>query len=391
MMRAIIAAVICCLGCSSLPAAAQETVAQRRERVETGLRPRVTIAGQPRGTIQQRMRDLGVPGVSIAVVRDYQVEWAKGYGVRNATTGEMVTEATRFQVASITKPLAAVVTLSLAQEGRLDLDRDVNAYLKSWKVPENEFTKTEKVTLRRILSHTAGMTVSGFAGYAAGTPVPSLLEVLDGKPPANNPPVRVDQVPGSGYRYSGGGYTVLQQLLEDVTGRSFADLSRDRVFTPAGMTNSSVGLPAAAPPSLELSMAHMPDPRPGYRFLRGGSGCCEWWTTSTDLAKFVIAIQRSLKGQTPSILSQATARTMLTPVGAGPMGLGFRLPRLGSTQYFAHDGGNPGFTSSFLAAVHGGGAAVILNNSNRGGLNAEILSSIRVAYGWPGSPLVNRD
>lgn len=390
MQRLIIAALLSGLGALSLSADSQDTVDQRRERVENGLRANITIGGKPAGSILERMRDLQVPGVGVAVIRNYQVDWAKGYGVRNAKTGEPVTESTRFQVASITKPLTAVVTMSLVQQGRLDLDRDVNTYLRSWKVPENEFTRTQKVTIRRLLSHTAGVTVRGFDGYPAGAPVPTLLQVLDGRPPANNQPVRVDQVPGTGFRYSGGGFTVLQQLLEDVTGQPLADLARERVFGPLGMTRSSIGIPQNPPVPLELSMAHLPETVTGYRFLPGGSGCCEWWTTPTDLATFAIAIQRSLRGDPGAILSQAMARMMVTPVGGGPTALGFFVSNAGPMQYFEHSGGNPGFGSMLIATVEGGHGAVVLDNTGNGsGFTGEVLSSIGAAYGLTGPQTTN--
>lgn len=390
MRRLVIAALVSGLSTWSLSAGSQDTAAGRRERVENGLRANITIGGRPAGSILERMRTLKIPGVGVAVIRNYHVDWAKGYGLRNGATGEPVTEATRFQVASITKPLTAVVTLSLVQEGRLNLDRDVNAYLTSWKVPENEYTRAEKVTIRRLLSHTAGLTVRGFGGYPAGAPAPTLLQVLDGRPPANSPPIRVDQVPGSGFRYSGGGFTVLQQLLEDVTGRPLADLARERVFAPLGMTHSSIGLPANPPTPLELSMAHLPNPVQGYRFLPGGSGCCEWWTTPTDLANFAIAIQRSLRGDSGSILSQATARMMVAGVGDAPVGLGFFLSESGGTRSFEHSGGNPGFGSVVLATVEGGNGAVVLENAgSTSGFVGEVLSGIGAAYRLPGAQTVN--
>jgi CubicO group peptidase (beta-lactamase class C family) len=272
----------------------------------------------------------------------------------------------------------------------LDLDRDVNAYLKSWKVPENEFTRTEKVTTRRLLSHTAGLTVRGFRGYPAGAPVPTLLQVLDGLPPANSEPIRVDQVPGAGFRYSGGGFTVLQQLLEDVTGQSLADLARERVFAPLGMTHSSIGVPPSPATPLELSMAHLPNAVPGYRFLPGGSGCCEWWTTPADLATFAIAIQRSLRGDTGTVLSQASARLMVTPVAGRPTGLGFFVNNAGNTRYFEHSGGNPGFSSMLVATVDGGHGAVVLENAgSSSGFVGEVLTSIGAAYGLAGLQTVN--
>jgi len=360
-------------------------------KVENGLCRENQIGAQSPMNLEERMKDLKVPGLSVAVVNDFKVEWSKGYGVRDSRTGAPITDQTLFQVASITKCMGAVVALRLAQDGILDLDRDVNGYLKRWKVPENEFTRVEKVTLRRLLSHTAGLTVSGFRGYAEGEAVPTILQVLDGLPPANSAPVRVDRIPGSGYRYSGGGYTVLQLLLEDVTGRPLSKLVTEYVFEPAGMTQSTL-CPACDDSSEgQTSMGHSLDADGnvttfrGYAFLQGGSGCCELWTTSSDLARFIIAIQRALRGDPGSILSSEMARAMLTTEKGGPAGLGFFIKRYGDTVYFNHDGGNIGFSARFIGHPEQGyGFAVMVNSDRAHSLLSELTMAVAGAYGWEG-------
>ena len=190
----------------------ESAVERRIERVERGL---VTDYGDPlwkAKTLSERMDFFQVPGVSMAVINDYRIEWAKGYGVFEAGQKRPISPETLFQAGSIGKLLVAVGALHYVERGALELDGDVNRSLVSWKVPESEFTATEKVTLRRLLSHSAGMTVAGFQGYAQGEEVPDLRQVLGGTPPANSPPIRVGAVPGKVYRYSGGGYVVVQQL-----------------------------------------------------------------------------------------------------------------------------------------------------------------------------------
>lgn len=205
---------------------------QRIQRVENGLTPE-------KASIAERLKHYKVPGASVAVIAGGALEWARDYGVTSAEGGKPVTADTLFQAASISKPVAAMVALRLVEQGKLSLDEDVNVKLRSWKVPENEFTKTEKVTLRRLLNHSAGLTVHGFRGYGADEPVPSLIEVLDGKRPANSAAIRVDITPGSKGRYSGGGYEVMQQLVIDVTGRPFPQLARELVLAPLGMSHST--------------------------------------------------------------------------------------------------------------------------------------------------------
>lgn len=364
------------------------------QKVENGLRKDIEIGNPSPLNLMERMKEQGVPGVSIAVIQDFQVQWAKGYGVRDIRSGEPVTADTLFQAASITKSITAVVTLRLAQDGVLEPDRDVNLYLKRWKLPENEFTRTEKVTIRRILNHTAGLTVRGFRGYAEGEPVPTILQVLDGLPPANSAPVRVDQVPGSGYRYSGGGFTLLQCLVEDVTGRPLSELAAELVFRPASMTRSTLCFcqPSAAPLAAQASMGHILDPSrkltaiKGYTFFQGGSGCCELWTTPTDLCRFVIAIQKALRGDTGAILSRETARTMLTALNDSPVGLGCFLYRDNGADRFGHDGGNVGFVSRFQGDREGGtGFAVMVNSDTARDLPFELTCAIQDAYGWKGA------
>ena len=245
MTRAMNAAMGLAMGLVATLVSGQSSLGDRISRVEGGLAPELQIGASPTWTLKDRLAHHKVPGLSIAVINGGKVEWSKQYGVRDTKTGEPVGATTLFQVASITKPVTATVALKLVEKGVLDLDRDVNGHLKSWKVPENELTREQKVTLRRLLSHSAGLTVSGFRGYAAGEPVPSILQVLDGTPPANSAPIRVDKTPGSGFRYSGGGYTVLQLLIEDVTGRSLADLTEEMVLKPAGMTAQLHGRSAA--------------------------------------------------------------------------------------------------------------------------------------------------
>jgi CubicO group peptidase (beta-lactamase class C family) len=247
--RPILAAL---LTIAALPAADLD---QKIHRVTNGLRPPSTPKGQPgsQWSLADRMQYYKVPGVTMAVMQDGKVEWARGFGVTSAEGGKPVDADTMFQAASISKHVGAIVALRLVDEGNLSLDEDVNLKLRSWRVPENEFTRTEKVTLRRLLNHSAGLTVHGFPGYAAGAPLPRLPEILDGKKPANTPAVRVDVVPGTLWRYSGGGYEVMQQLVVDVTGKSFPQVAREIVLGPLQMTRSTYEQPL--PPKFEGNAA----------------------------------------------------------------------------------------------------------------------------------------
>jgi CubicO group peptidase (beta-lactamase class C family) len=206
----------------------------RIQAVENGLKPAMYAKGEPIAAmnILDRMKHYNVPGVSVAVIDNGKIEWAKGYGVKETGRNDPVTPETLFQAASISKPVTALGVLRLVDKGILDLDSPVNDKLVSWKVPENEFSEKEKVTLRRLLTHSAGLTVSGFPGYATSEQIPTPVQVLNGEKPANTPPVRIDMIPGSQWRYSGGGFVVTQLLVADVSGRPFQEYLKTTVLDP---------------------------------------------------------------------------------------------------------------------------------------------------------------
>ncbi len=320
-----------------------------------------------------------VPGVSVAVIADGRIDWAKGYGVTAAEGGRPVTPETLFQAASLSKHVAAMVALRLVDEGKLSLDEDVNRKLRTWKVPENEFTKTEKVTLRRLLNHSAGLTVHGFPGYGADEPVPTLPEILDGRKPANTAAIRVDVQPGTLWRYSGGGYEVMQQLVMDVTGEPFPDLARRLVLDPLGMRHSTFEQPLPARYRANAATAHSANGAaiPGKWHTYPEMAAAGLWTTPSDLARVVIELQKG-----GHILKPETQRQMLTKV-RGNYGLGLGLAETGGQRSFSHGGSNVGFQCEMFGYLEGGRGAVVMTNGDRGGpLEREILGSIAAEYGW---------
>jgi CubicO group peptidase (beta-lactamase class C family) len=362
-------------------------VQSRITTVENHLIPPVRIKGRSPEKLVARMRERRVPGLSVAVINNYKLEWAKGYGLADSQTTSPVTPETLFQAASISKPVSAVAALKLVEQGVLDLDRDVNQQLKSWKVPENEFTRKHSVDLRGLLSHTAGLTVSGFPGYAVGKPLPTLLQVLDGQPPASTKPVRVDKLPGNGFRYAGGGTIVVQQLLVDVTGRPFPDLMQDLVLRPLSMKSSTYEQPLPAQRQSRAASGHnqFGKPIPGRWRIYPEMAPAGLWTTPSDLARFAIEIQLAHEGKSQKVLSHKMVEQMLTPQGGGLVGLGPFLEKAGSDRYFTHGGSNQGFRCELVAYLDRGQGAVVMTNSDNGGsLAKEVLGGIAAAYGWPG-------
>jgi CubicO group peptidase (beta-lactamase class C family) len=325
------------------------------------------------------MAELHVPGVSIAVVHNGVIEWAQGFGVQRID-GPPVTAGTLFQAGSISKPLAAMAALHLVQEGKLALDSDVNVKLSTWKIPASAAAPDAVVTLRELLTHTAGFNVHGFPGYEASAPVPTLVQVLNGEKPANTDPIRLESPPGKEPKYSGGGYTVMQQLVLDVAKAPFPKLLHDTVLAPIGMTHSTYEQPLSG----ELrATAATPYSDAGTAVAGGAHTYPEMaaaglWTTPSDLARYIIENQRSLKGKANHVLSRELTEEMVT------RGLGLQIGGSASNPYFSHGGVNEGFESLFAAYEHNGEGAAVMTNA-QGGLRlaSEIMSSIAVTYDWP--------
>jgi CubicO group peptidase (beta-lactamase class C family) len=342
-------------------------------------------------TLGEMMRLYKDPGFSIAVVEDNRLAWAKGFGVVAPGSTTSVTTDTLFQAASISKPVTAAGGLWLVEHGKLDLDKDVNLYLKSWRVPDNTFTPKEKVTLRRLMSHNAGMNVHGFAGYAQGSPLPTTAQTLDGLPPANNPPIRVTVVPGTQCIYSGGGVTLEGLLIKDVSGQRFEDFMLQHVLLPAGMNSStfeqslSPMLAARAATGTHYDGTAVPGKWHIYPELAPDG----LWTTPSDLARFGIELSLSREGKANHILSRVMTQEMLTPQchdapgDAGGVGLGFGVGYRGHPGQFRHTGGNDGFESFlFMDADQDWGIALMGNSDSFHLIYPHIVETIAKSHGW---------
>ena len=363
-------------------------LSQKIERVENGLLPPAVVKGEPavRMKLTERLQFYKTPGLSVAVINDGRIEWARGYGFTEVGGKKPVTTETMFQAASISKPVTAMAALRLVEQNKLALDEDVNKKLVSWKVLDNEFTKEQKVTLRRLLSHSAGLTVSGFLGYPEGEQLPTLRQILEGlKPPANSPPIQVDVVPGSKWRYAGGGYVVLQQLLMDVTATPFEQFMQKTVLKKLRMTHSTFQQPLSPALSGRAAAGHLPDGKmiKGKWFVYPEQAPAGLWSTPTDLAKFAIEIQKSKLGKSNRILTRAMTDQMLTSQIENS-GLGLFLEGQGNSARFTFGGSNVGYKAYFVGYIGTGQGAVIMSNSENGTqLVMEVVRSIAAEYGWP--------
>jgi CubicO group peptidase (beta-lactamase class C family) len=383
---------------------AGKQLTQRIDRVENGFAP-ISLGKNElplRLNLQKLMELYKVPGLSVAVIDNFKIALAKGYGVTEAGTTTPVTTSTLFQAGSISKPVAATGALYLVEHKKLSLDEDVNLKLTSWKVPENEFTTNQKVTLRRLLSHSAGLSVHGFPGYDEDDHIPSLVQILNGEKPANTPPVRVNFVPGTKSRYSGGGVTIEQQLIIDATGKHFPQFMRETVLDKIGMGDSGYEQPlsptraalAASGTDMNGRVVH------GKWHVYPEMAAAGLWTTPSDIAKFAIEIALSKQGKSNRVLSEAMTREMLTSQverveenrfgdedHPDRMGLGLFLGDETHPDLFGHLGDDEGFQAIFVMFGDSGQGVAIMTNSNNGMLVADcLLQNIAKEFGWSYTP-----
>ena len=351
---------------------------------------RFTAAGSvsDQAAVERLLKQFNVPGVSIAIIKDFKVVWAKGYGVADVETGAPVTTDTMFQAASISKPVAAMVSLRAVQDRRFGLDQDVNTILKSWKLPDGSGKDgSPAVTPRMLMSHTSGTGDGfGFPGYDPGTPLPTIQQILDGEKPSNLRAVRLERPPGSGFKYSGG-------RRDDSAAGPHG--GHREAFRPTGARHRA-GAPrddqqhlrAAAPGGARQA-------RPLARTTRWARGRARRGTCipsrprpacgrrPTDLATFAIEVQLATQGRSERVLSASLAREMVTPVGVGPYAVGFDVSKQGEGWYFAHGGSNWGFQCDLVAhRSKGYGAMIMTNGANGGALIGALRRMIQQEYKW---------
>ena len=366
------------------PARAQDDAEAMIARIESAQSP--NRQGLDALTLRQVIERFHVPGVSVAVIKDFSIHWAKGYGVADVETGRPVQVDSLFQAASISKPVTAMAALRLVQDGRFSLDDDVNSLLKSWHGPKNDLIRDRPVTPRSLFSHTSGADDGfGFPGYDPSANRPTVVQILDGEKPSNVGPVIFARAPFQAYKYSGGGLTIMQLTLTDLTGESFSQLMNTRVLQPLGMANSTYEQPLPDSLAKRATRAH-----DGQGKSMGAAwhvypeqAAAGLWTTPSDLARFAIEVQRALRGPSGGILKQATVREMVTPTGVGPFAVGLNIEKRSEGWYFSHGGSNWGFRCDLLAHLRKGYGVVVMTNSDAGGVVInEIEARVASAYNW---------
>jgi CubicO group peptidase (beta-lactamase class C family) len=329
-------------------------------------------------TLAERMAEAKVPAVSIAFIEDGRIKWSRAYGTRTAGLTADVDAQTRFQAASLSKALTAAAALRLVDAGLFKLDGDVRPGLTEWRV-------AEAISLRQLLSHTAGLSVGGYPGYRIGDPVATLVESLSGKPPSNTAAVRQFAPPGKQMAYSGGGYSVAQLFMSKAAGQPFDKLMSRSVLRPAAMSRSSFEQPLSMS-GKNRAAGHDEEGRPinGGHHLYPELAAAGLWTTPSDYARFLIALQDSWRGKRGALLRPDSARAMMTPVLVN-YGLGVRAGQSAGRSFITHGGSNAGFQCRFVAFLDGSrqGLVIMTNGDNGGRLAAAIQRTVAQAYGWP--------
>lgn len=357
--------------------------AQKQPGFENNLHP-IGQNGQDSGsakTIYQRMKEIGVPGVSIALFDGGRIVFEKAYGTKDQSAP--VDTNTLFQAASISKPLTSVATFRLYERGIIPIDTDVNTLLQGWKVPDTVYDATEKVTVRRIISHMGGLSVHGFRGYKRTEQLPTIIQTLNGVPPSNSPRIEVDTTPGVIEIYSGGGFVILQLLLQEKTQKPFAQILSEEVLRPAGMIHSTFvqPLPDSLIPFAAKGFQSNGKPVAGGFHVYPEQAPAGLWTTPSDLARFMLRVGDAYRDG-DGLIKQSTARMMLTRVPNGS-GEGFGLDGDSSTLRFRHSGGNFGYTCYAISFAGTGKGIIVMTNSDNGSnLIHEIVRAISKEYGW---------
>ncbi len=361
-------------------------IEEKIKQVESNLTAAVQIENIPptKWTIDERMKFYHANGISITVIKDYKIEWTKSYGWADSLEQRPVTSITRFQVGSNSKSINAVGVLKLVQDGKINLHEDINKYLKSWKFPYDTLSKGKKITVANLLSHTAGMTVHGFPGYEIGDTIPALTQILDGQKPANTQAVRSIFEPSLKFQYSGGGTTISQLIVQDVTGQPYDEYMWQNVLKPMGMTNSSYTQPPTKKVEKFLATGYYNDGKPvkGKYHIYPEQAAAGLWTTSNDLAKYVIETQLSLEGKSQKVLNKETTTLRLTPYVDSTSALGVFILNKGGVKYFNHGGVDEGFVSQYVGSFEGGNGVVVMTNTYNTALFNEIIYSVASTYNW---------
>ena len=386
-----LSAYLCALLALPVHGQTAQSAQQRMQAVQNHLSRYVVIRGSRNDDLNllSQMKMLKVPAVSIAAIRNGAIDWTRAYGV-SSLQGAPVSTKTLFEAASISKPVTALGVLKLVEEGKIDLDTNVDQYLKRWKIPDNQFTVEQKVTVRELLNHTSGIGTHNGDIYDPSRPIPTLLQLLEGEKPARTPPVRVEAIPGTEFAYSNGGYLVLSLLIQDVTGESFSSYMKRTVLDPIGMKHSTFDAPLPLESRAHAATAYGDDGKwavPPSKYVSPNLAAGGLWSTPTDLARLLLEVRKEYNGTSHKVLHQKTMRMMLSP-GMGPAssrrwGLGFEVSGSPENPYIRHEG-SAYFQDDMVEYLNDGNGIVVMTSGGGGGaLEDEVLRSAGTVYNFP--------
>jgi CubicO group peptidase (beta-lactamase class C family)/thioredoxin-related protein len=361
-----------------------EAALMKKNQMEQEIIGKVKFLGEPENfrTLSNSMINYNIPGLSLAVINEGKIEWSHTYANDNFPE-QKLNDSTIFQAASLSKPVTVLAALRMYTAGAIDLDENIQNYLKRFIIPQGKQTDDNPVTFRNIFAHTSGLTAGGYQGYARDFEVPSDIEILKGATGVNSQPIEVLSKPNEILAYSGGGYTLAEVALQDIHNDTFSNLMKTWILDPVGMKHSEFTQPLIVKDSSKIAKGHTQS----GKVLDGGwrnhpeQAAGGLWSTSTDLANFLIEIYKAYQGKN-SVFSTSAIKTILNQERDGHI-YGFIVDRSNNGFAITHYGGNAGYrTGMTIDLTTGNGLVYLINSDNGAALGNELLLSASKLYRW---------
>lgn len=362
-----------------------EKIVERKAQFEYGIRGKVKFMGEEDhfSSITDKMSDYQIPAVSLAIINNGEIEWSDIYKNPDFTGEQHLDSVSLFQAASLSKPVTFFAALRMHAAGEIDLDQNIQDYLKEFVLPEGKQTAENPVTFRNIFSHTSGINSGGYLGYEQGLLLPSDLDILKGGAGVNSPAIQVVMPPNETLAYSGGAYTLAELALQDLFEDEFENIMKKWILEPVGMKYSEFTQPLHDSISKQVAKAYSSSGKP----IEGGwrnypeQAAAGLWSNATDMARFLTEIYKAYHGKS-AVFSQSDIQTIISHERDGHV-YGFLLNQVGDDVSITHYGGNAGYRTGMTISLKSGNGMVYLINSDNGGdLGNELLLSASQVYNW---------
>ncbi len=363
----------------------QKESVEIKAQLENGIRGQVKFLGEPENfsLITDKMSEYKIPALSLAILNEGKIEWADIYQNADFPEEQKLNCASIFQAASLSKPVTFLAAVRMHAAGDIDLDKNVQNYLKDFELPQGKQTAENPVTFRNIFSHTSGITSGGYQGYAKDLALPSDLAIVRGGAGVNTPAIEVITPPNESLAYSGGGYTLAELALQDIYKDDFSNIMKKWILEPAGMKHSEFTQPLPDSKSNQVAKGHTQS----GEVVAGGwnnypeQAAAGLWSNAIDMAKFLIEIYNAYQGKS-SIFSQSDIKSILSHERDGSV-YGFIVNRAGDDIAITHYGGNAGYrTGMTISLTSGNGLVYLINSDNGGALGNELILSTSQVYDW---------